>query len=116
VTVPIVYSFMSLPNEKHLRHLDRKSIEVLINWIQNTVKTRKTVIYTIYAILLGLSLYGLTKMRVTGSVLSEMPKTASFYDDIVFYENEFNGVMPLEVVVDTKRKKGVMKLSTLKRM
>lgn len=116
VTVPIVYSFMPLPKEKHLRHLDRRYIGTLIDWIQNKVKTRKAVIYTIYTILLALSLYGMTKMRVTGSLLSEMPKTASFYNDIVFYENEFNGVMPLEIMIDTKRKKGVMKLSTMKRM
>jgi len=45
-----------------------------------------------------------------------MPRKAEFYKDIKFFENEFNGVMPLEIMVDTKRKKGVMKLSNLKRM
>jgi predicted RND superfamily exporter protein len=34
----------------------------------------------------------------------------------VFFEKEFDGVMPMEIVIDTKRKKGVMKLSTLKKM
>jgi hypothetical protein len=35
---------------------------------------------------------------------------------IFFFENEFNGVMPLEIMVDTQRKKGVMKLFTLRKM
>ena len=45
-----------------------------------------------------------------------MPKNTAFYEDIRFFEKEFDGVMPLEIMIDTKRKKGVMKLTTLKRM
>ena len=55
-------------------------------------------------------------MKVSGSLIGEMPKSASFYKDILFYEKEFNGVMPLEIMIDTKRKKGVMKLSTMRKM
>ncbi len=116
VLVPIIYSFMPLPKAKHLHHLDRRYIANILTAIQNTVKTRRNWVYAVYILLLGFSLYGLTKIRVSGSLLSEMPKTASFYNDIVFYENQFNGVMPMEVLIDTKRPKGVMKLSTLKRM
>ena len=116
VLVPIIYSFMPLPKAKHLHHLDRQSMSSILTWIQETVKNRRPVIYSIYIILLAASIYGLTKIRVSGSLLSEMPETASFYNDIVFYEQEFDGVMPMEVLIDTKRPKGVMKLSTLKRM
>jgi predicted RND superfamily exporter protein len=55
-------------------------------------------------------------MKVSGSLIGEMPKSASFFKDILFYEKEFNGVMPLEIMIDTKRKKGVLKLSTMKKM
>jgi predicted RND superfamily exporter protein len=55
-------------------------------------------------------------MKVSGSLIGEMPKSASFFKDILFYEKEFNGVMPLEIMIDTHRKKGVMKLSTMKKM
>ena len=55
-------------------------------------------------------------MKVSGSLIGEMPKSASFFKDILFYEKEFNGVMPLEIMINTKRKKGVMKLSTMKKM
>jgi hypothetical protein len=33
-----------------------------------------------------------------------MPKNTGFYQDILF--KEFEGIMPLEITVDTKRKKG----------
>ena len=55
-------------------------------------------------------------MKVSGSLIGEMPKSASFFKDIVFFEKEFNGVMPLEIMINTKRKKGVMKASTLRKI
>jgi len=53
---------------------------------------------------------------VSGSLIEDMPKGEPFFKDIVFFEKEFGGIMPLEIFIDTKRKKGVIKLSTLKRM
>ena len=103
--IPIIYSFMPIPKEKHLEHLNKRWINQLGDWIDHTVKHHNIAIYSTAVILLA-----------TGSLIEDMPKKAEFYSDIEFYEREFNGVMPLEILVDTKRKKGVMKLSTLKRM
>lgn len=116
VIVPIVYSFMPLPKEKHLYHLNKTYISVLLNWVENVVKNKRKVIYTIYGLLLIFSVIGVSQMKVSGSLIGEMPKSASFFKDILFYEKEFNGVMPLEIMINTKRKKGVMKLSTMRKM
>jgi predicted RND superfamily exporter protein len=56
------------------------------------------------------------QIRVSGSLIEDMPKGKQFYKDIKFFEKEFGGIMALEVLVDTKKPKGVMKLSTLKKM
>ncbi|MBP4138127.1 efflux RND transporter permease subunit [Flavobacterium geliluteum] len=114
--VPIVYSFMSVPGEKHLYHLTKNYISTLLDWVENIVKNKRRVIYTIYGLLLLFSIIGISQMKVSGSLIGEMPRSASFFKDILFYEKEFNGVMPLEIMIDTKRKKGVMKLSTMRKM
>lgn len=114
--VPIVYSFMSIPEEKHLHHLSKTYISALLNWVENIVKYKRKIIYFIYGLLLIFSIIGVSQMKVSGSLIGEMPKNASFFKDILFYEKEFNGVMPLEIMIDTKRKKGVLKLSTMKKM
>ncbi|MBF4493760.1 MMPL family transporter [Flavobacterium sp. MR2016-29] len=114
--VPIVYSFMSLPKEKHLYHLTKTYISTLLDFVENVVKNKRKVIYTIYGLLLVFSVIGVAQMKVSGSLIGEMPKSASFFKDILFYEKEFKGVMPLEIMIDTKHKKGVMKLSTMKKM
>ncbi len=116
VVVPIVYSFMPLPKEKHLNHLSRTYIAKLLNWVEFVVKNNRKKIYLIYGALLCFSVIGVLQMKVSGSLIGEMPKSASFFKDILFYEKEFNGVMPLEIMINTKRKKGVMKLSMLKKM
>jgi len=116
LVVPIVYSFMPLPKEKHLYHLSKNYIASLLNAVETIVKTRRTRIYMVYGLLMIFSIIGVSQMKVSGSLIGEMPKSASFFKDIVFYEKEFNGVMPLEIMIDTKRKKGVMKLSTMKKM
>ncbi len=116
VIVPIAYSFMPLPKEKHLYHLSKNYIASLLDWVEHVVKTKRKVIYIFYGLFLIFSVIGVSKMKVTGSLIGEMPKSASFFKDILFFEKEFNGVMPLEIMIDTKRKKGVMKLSTMKKM
>ena len=42
-----------------------------------------------------------------------MPKNAEFFHDIRFFEKEFKGIMPVEIVVDTKTPKRVLKPATL---
>ena len=114
--IPIIYSFMPLPKKKHLNHLERRWIENVVNWMEKTVKEQRIGIYfaTVFFIILGI--IGIYQIRVSGSLIEDMPKSLAFYKDIKFFENEFGGIMPLEILIDTKKDKGVMKLSTLKKM
>ena len=116
MVVPIVYSFMPLPKEKHLNHLSKNYLTSILNLVENLVKNKRNQIYIIYGLLLIFSVIGVSQMKVSGSLIGEIPKSASFFKDIVFFEKEFNGVMPLEIMINTKRKKGVMKASVLQKM
>jgi len=114
--IPIIYTFLPFPKDRHLEHLNKRWIEGFVNWMERMVKQKRIAIYTTSLILLVLSIIGIYQIRISGSLIEDMPKKTEFFSDIRFFEKEFNGVMPLEVMVDTKRKKGVMKLATLKRM
>lgn len=114
--VPITYSYMPSPKEKHLKHLGKKWVEGFVNWMEKMVRTKRNAIYIISIILLTASIIGIYQIRVSGSLIEDMPKKSGFYEDIKFFEEEFDGIMPLEILIDTKRKQGVLKLSTLKRM
>lgn len=114
--IPIIYSFMPPPKDRHLEHLNKRWIGGFVNWMENMVKYHKIAIYITALLLLILSFIGIYQIKISGSLIEDMPKKTEFFKDIKFFEDEFNGIMPLEILVDTKRKKGVMKLSTLKRM
>ena len=114
--VPVLYSFMPLPKKKHLSHLETKWIENVVNWMEKMVKHRRITVYFATVIIIIVSIIGVYKIRVSGSLIEDMPKSMEFYKDIKFFEKEFGGIMPLEILIDTKKDKGVMKLSVLKKM
>lgn len=114
--IPIVYSYMSPPKEKHLKHLGKRWIEGFVEWMERMVRTNRIGIYITSILLLVLSIIGIYQIKVSGSLIEDMPKKTGFYKDIKFFEEEFDGIMPLEILIDTQRKEGVLKLATLKRM
>jgi predicted RND superfamily exporter protein len=114
--VPIFFSYIPPPIPRHLGHLQRESLTSFLKWIVNTVKYNRVGVYVTAVCLLAFGIIGINKIKVSGSIIEDMPKNTTFFDDIRFFEKEFDGVMPLEIMIDTKRKNGAMKLSNLRRM
>jgi len=116
IIIPIVYSYMPMPKEKHLAHLGKNYMASFINWIENTIKHHRIAVFSTSIGLLVLGIIGIFQIKISGSIIEDMPKKTGFYTDILFYEKEFDGVMPLEIVIDTKKPKGALKSVTLKRI
>ena len=114
--IPIAYSFMPTPKNKHLKHLNKKWINKFVDWTEHTVKFHRVSIYITAVLVLCVSIIGIFNIKISGSIIEDMPQKTEFFSDIKFFEDEFEGIMPLEIYIDTKRKKGVMSLATLKRM
>ena len=114
--IPIIYSYMPMPKDKHLEHLNKRWINAFVDWMEFMVRYKKIAIYVVSLLLLIASIIGIYQIKISGSLIEDMPVKTEFFQDIKFFEDEFNGVMPLEILIDTKRKKGIMKLANLKRM
>ena len=114
--VPIMYSFLPLPNQKHLSHLERRWMGKVVTTLEHIVRNHRFSVYAVSVALVMISMIGISMIRISGSLIEDMPKGKQFFKDIEYFENEFGGVLPLEIVVDTKKEKGVMNLGTLKRM
>ncbi len=114
--IPIVYSFLSMPKNRHLRHLNKRWIDAFVNWMEHIVRNKRIAVYITSIALLVFSIIGIYQINISGSPIEDMPKKAQFFKDIRFFEEEFDGIMPVEIVVDTKRPKGVLKPATLRRM
>lgn len=116
IVIPIYYSYQPVPKAKHLEHLNRNYTKAFMKWIEKSVRYNRRYVYAVAIILFVVSSFGALKIKTSGSLIEDMPQNTSFFRDIVFFEKEFNGVMPLEITIDTKRKKGVMSMSTLRRI
>ncbi|MDB2607126.1 efflux RND transporter permease subunit, partial [Zobellia sp.] len=114
--IPIVYSFLSLPKTRHLKHLNKRWIDTFVNWMERIVRERRIAVYIVSLILLITSIIGIYQIKISGSPIEDMPKNAQFFKDIRFFEKEFDGIMPVEIVVDTEVPKGVLKPANLKRI
>nr|WP_299383216.1 MMPL family transporter [Allomuricauda sp.] len=114
--IPILYSFMPLPKTKHLKHLNKRWIDFFVNWMEHIVRNHRIAVYITSVVVLVLSIVGIYQIKITGSRIEDLPKNTHYFKDIRFFEEEFDGIMPMEIVVDTKRKNGVTKPATLRRM
>ena len=114
--IPIIYSFMNLPNRKHLQHLNNSFINRFVKWMENKVRYKRINVFIISILSLIFGIIGIYQINISGSIIEDMPKKSDFFKDILFFDEEFNGIVPIEVIIDTKRKGGANRLSTLKRI
>lgn len=114
--IPIAYSYMQKPNKKHLKHLQSPYLKGFVKWMENKVKFKRINVYIISIISLIFGIIGIYKISISGSMIEDMPKKSEFFKDIIFFDDEFNGIIPIEIIVDTQRKGGATRLATLKRI
>ena len=114
--IPIIYSFLPLPKKKHLKHLNNNWLNSFVDFLGNTVKKRRIPVFIISILCLCISIVGMNKIEISGNLIEDMPAKSEFVKDIKFFEKEFKGVLPLEIMIDSKRKNGITRLANLKRI
>lgn len=111
--IPIIFSYLPEPLPKQYAHFEGGRVNSILHFIERVVLYRRNTVYAITAILIVLGAYGVTKLRTTGNVVDDISHKEQMYKDLMFFEEHFNGVMPYEISIDTKRPKGVLRASTL---
>ena len=114
--LPIILSFIDPPSERHVKHLDSKVFRAILDKIIHMISHRRKVIYTISLLLILAGAFGISLMKTSGKVVDDFQKDDPIYLDLKFFENNFGGVMPFEISVDTKKKNGVMVGSTIEKI
>ena len=114
--IPIIYSFLPLPEKKHLNHLNNDWLNTFVGFLSNTVKKKRIPVFIISILCLCISIIGINKIEISGNLIEDMPKKSGFVKDIKFFEKEFKGILPLEIMIDSRRKNGMIRLGNIKRM
>ena len=116
IIIPSIYSFLPIPKERHLSHLQRTWMNKLSAWMEKVVLNHRNIVYFSTVLLLVFAFYGVSKIETTGNIVDDIPKDDPIALDLDFFERNFAGVMPFEVMVNTHKNNGVSKSSTLKRI
>jgi predicted RND superfamily exporter protein len=107
VLIPIFFSYLPPPKERHTKHMDRSLVSRMIAQIVKIVQTRRRVIYVCALIMVSIGLYGVTRLQTTGNIVDDISKKDKLYKDLMFFEEHFKGVMPLEISIDSKSENGI---------
>jgi predicted RND superfamily exporter protein len=116
IIIPIALSYFPPPKRKHTQHLDKKWVNASVAILVKLVQYKRTQIYIVTLAIVILGIFGIFKVKTTGNLTDDLPKDGVLYKDIKFFEQNFSGVMSCEVLVDTKKKNGLMKISVIKKI
>ena len=105
--IPAVLSLLPPPKPRHMRYLESRRIQRWLARVERWSVNHQPLIFGLTAVVLLVSIIGITRLKSVGYIVDDVPKNDEIYTDLKFFEQHFGGVMPLEVVVDTKKKYGV---------
>lgn len=114
IIIPIVYTYLKPPKERHYKHLDQKWVVGMVKFLQTAVVHYRWAIYALTIVIVAAGVYGITKIHTTGSLTEDFGEEDPLYLDLKFLEGEFDGVVPMEVVIDTREDNGVESSSFLR--
>jgi hypothetical protein len=109
ILIPAVLSYLPAPKSRHTRYLDNKWLLAVLDKLEIWSLNHRKFIYSVTVVVLGIAVAGIFKLHSEGFIVDDLPKSDKIYTDLKFFEQNFKGVMPLEIVVDTRQKNGLRK-------
>ena len=118
VMMPSVFYWLPVPTEKHLRHLNFPIMGAFLRAVDMLVHRRRIVIYAGSIVLAILSVYGISKLKSISYMVDDMPEQSQVMRDLKFFEANFSGFLPLEMMVEfrTKKRRPILDTNNLEKV
>lgn len=116
IMIPCGFSFMPDPDSKQIKHLHNKLVNNTIDRVIHLILNRRNVVYAIAITVVVLGGIGISMIKSTGYMVDDLKETDPIRQDLSFFEQNFDGLMPLEVTVDFKKPKQVLNLPNLEKL
>ena len=107
ILIPAVLSYLPAPKERHMRYLENRWLLAILQKLEIWARHHRVAVYGSTAVVLIIAIAGMFRLQSEGFIVDDLPKKDPIYTDLKFFEKNFGGVMPLEIVIDTKRKNGL---------
>ncbi|MFA0961630.1 RND family transporter [Roseivirga sp. BDSF3-8] len=116
IFIPAIFSYLPEPNTRKLKHLHFKGLDKFLTAIDLLVHRYRYRVFFITAVLVGAGVYGMYQIQSVSYMVDDIPEDSEIRTDLAFFEANFSGVMPLEIIVDTGKRRGVLRLSNLRKI
>ena len=105
--IPAVLSFLPAPKSKHTRYLFNPRLNRWLDRLERWSINHRKLVYVVTFVVIGITAIGIFRLKSNAHMVDDVPHNDKIYTDLKFFENNFKGVMPLEILVDTRKKMGV---------
>jgi predicted RND superfamily exporter protein len=116
IFIPIILSFLPVPHSKHTSHLSSPKTTRLLTFLDHLAHQKRNLIYVATLLVVVISFIGISRIKINGYVVDDLPKKDAIYKDMGFFAQNFKGILPFDISVDTRRKNGVMNLTVINKM
>jgi predicted RND superfamily exporter protein len=114
--IPPVLSYLPAPKARQTRYLDNKVLEKILVSIEKWAFQHARWVFGITVILTAMAILGIFRLKSEGFIVDDLPKGDRIYTDLKWFEKNFGGVMPLEIVIDTKKRKGILRSAPISKI
>ena len=111
--IPSILSYLPAPKPKHIRYLDNPFLEKVLVRIERWTFHHAKWVYGITAIITIIAIIGIFRIKSEGFIVDDLPKKDKLYTDLKWFETQFQGLMPLEILVDAKKSRAALKMETM---
>ncbi len=116
IFIPCALSYLPAPHEKHSDYMENKWLTYILDKLELWVFHHRKYVYGISLIVATISIFGITRLKALSYIVDDLPKKDALYLDLKFFEKEFKGIMPFEILIDCKKKKQASSPKTFKKV
>lgn len=113
IMITLYYLYAPLPKERHMKHFERRWLLKWILLIQKIVFNHRALVYIVTGIILTLSIAGMLRIQTSGRITDDLNRKSTTYADLKFVDEKFNGIEPVEIIIDTKKNFSAKKYENL---
>jgi len=114
--LPVLYSWLPAPRPQHYKHLDQKWLSDGVGWLERVAQHHRKWVYIGALTLAAAGGVGMLRMQTTGNITTDIDSADPLVQQMRFFEQELGGVIPLEVVINTREPGGVNSSSVLRQV
>ncbi len=109
IFIPSVLSYLPAPKTKHVRYLENKFLEKVLVKVEEWTFHHAKWVWSVTLVVTAFAVMGIFKLKSEGFIVDDLPQKDKIFTDLKWFEKNFDGVMPLEIIIDTKKKNGLLR-------